>query len=479
MKPQLILHKEFNIESNLLFLVNNEISLPNNVLNHQEREYVLAQKSLNDTTFFEFNRLKNRIFIQIIEEDTNPSKMLEGIRKAGDNFQSALEVCKINEIALVSELASELILAFAEGMILGNYSFVMHKVKSKEKAVHTLQIINLVSKQVSETEIQELNAICEQVYFCRDLINQPVNHLNAVQFSEIIVKKAVELGIKAEVLNKTKIEALKMGGLLAINMGSEVPPTFSILEWKPENHKNSKPIVLVGKGVMFDTGGMNLKPDNYMNDMKCDMSGAAAMVSTLFAIALAKLPIWVITLVPATDNRINSRAHVSGDIITMSDGTTCEIVNTDAEGRVILADALVYAQRYEPELVIDAATLTGAAQRAIGKYGIVAMQNKAENDIEALKKSGFHTYERIAEFPFWEEYGELIKSDVADIKNIGGSEAGMITAGKFLEHFTNYPFIHLDIAGPAFLDSRDSYRGKHATGVCVRLLVHFLKSRYE
>ena len=163
----------------------------------------------------------------------------------------------------------------------------------------------------------------------------------------------------------------------------------------------------------------------------------------------------------------------------MSDGTTCEIINTDAEGRVILADALVYAQRYEPELVIDAATLTGAAQRAIGKYGIVAMQSKAENDIEALKKSGLYTYERIAEFPFWEEYGELIKSDVADIKNIGGPEAGMITAGKFLEHFTNYPFIHLDIAGSAFLDSRDSYRGKHATGVCIRLLAHFLKSRYE
>ncbi len=479
MEPQLILHKEFNIESNLLFLVNNEISLPNDVLNHQEREYVLAQKSLNDTTFFEFNRLKNRIFIQIIEEDTNQSKMLEGIRKAGDSFQSALETCKINKITLISELTSELTLAFAEGLILGNYSFVIHKAKSKEKAVHTLQTINLVSKQVSKTEVQELNTICEQIYFCRDLINQPVNHLNAVQFSEIVVKKAVELGVKAEVLNKTKIEALKMGGLLAINMGSEVPPTFTILEWKPKNHKNSKPVVLVGKGVMFDTGGMNLKPDNYMNDMKCDMSGAAAMVSTLFAVASAKLPVWVITLVPATDNRINSRAHVSGDIITMSDGTTCEIINTDAEGRVILADALVYAQRYEPELVIDAATLTGAAQRAIGKYGIVAMQSKAENDIEALKKSGLYTYERIAEFPFWEEYGELIKSDVADIKNIGGPEAGMITAGKFLEHFTNYPFIHLDIAGPAFLDSRDSYRGKHATGVCIRLLAHFLKSRYE
>jgi leucyl aminopeptidase len=180
---------------------------------------------------------------------------------------------------------------------------------------------------------------------------------------------------------------------------------------------------------------------------------------------------------PSTDNRLDANAIAPGDIVTMSDGTTVEVLNTDAEGRLILGDALTYAKKYKPELVFTAATLTGAASRAIGKYGIVAMHSRAAKEMESLKKSGEQVYERIAEFPFWEEYGELIKSDVADIKNIGGIDAGMITAGKFLAHFTDYPFIHLDIAGPAFIDKKDSYRTAGGTGFGVRLLVEYLEGR--
>jgi leucyl aminopeptidase len=285
-----------------------------------------------------------------------------------------------------------------------------------------------------------------------------------------------ESGVHVEVLNKQKIAALKMGGLTGVNLGSHEPPTFTVMEWNPAGAKNKKPVVLVGKGVVYDTGGMNLKPGDSMLNMKDDMSGAAAVAATLYAIAMANLPLYVVGLMPATDNRPGVKALVSGDIITMHNGTTVEVLNTDAEGRLILADALSYAKKYDPALVIDLATLTGAAVRAIGKFGAVAMQSKAPEELEMLKKSGYAVYERLAEFPMWEEYGELIKSDLADLKNLGPPEAGMITAGKFLEKFTSYPYIHLDIAGPAFIEKRDSYRGQGGTGFGVRLLFDFVKN---
>jgi leucyl aminopeptidase len=288
-----------------------------------------------------------------------------------------------------------------------------------------------------------------------------------------------ECGAKVEVMNKKKIEALKMGGLLAVNQASQEPPTFTVMEWKPAGTVNKKPFIFVGKGVVYDSGGMNLKPGDSMATMKDDMSGAAAVACAIYAIAKAKLPVHVIGLMPATDNKIGPKAIMPGDIISMHNGKTVEVFNTDAEGRLILADALSYASKYKPELVIDLATLTGAAVRAIGKFGMVAMQVKAEKEFEQLSLSGWNVYERLVEFPAWEEYGELLKSDIADLKNLGPGEAGAITAGKFLENFTDYPFIHLDIAGPAYLDKRDSYRGQGGTGVGVRLLFDFMKRRIQ
>ena len=213
-----------------------------------------------------------------------------------------------------------------------------------------------------------------------------------------------------------------------------------------------------------------------MENMKLDMGGAALMGSVIYAVANAKLPVHIIALMPATDNRLNGNAYVSGDVIKMHNGLTVEVINTDAEGRMILADALSYAQKYNPGLVIDAATLTGSAGRAIGKYGVVAMQAKAGEAMQQLKVSGDKTYERVAEFPFWDEYAELMKSDIADLKNSGPPEAGMITEGKFLEKFTDYPFIHLDIAGVAFAEKRDSYRNLGGTGFGVRLLFDFIEN---
>jgi leucyl aminopeptidase len=319
--------------------------------------------------------------------------------------------------------------------------------------------------------------VIEATCISRTLVNEPVNFLTATQLSKEFQKLGKEAGFNVVVFDKAKITSLKMGGLLAVNLGSIEPPTFSIMEYKPKNAKNKQPIVLVGKGVVYDTGGLSLKPTaNSMDMMKCDMAGSAAVAGTMYAIAKAKLKVHVIGIVPATDNRPGGNAYVPGDVITMYNGLTVEMLNADAEGRMILADALAYAQQYKPKLVIDLATLTGAAIAAIGTSGIVTMGTADERTKNKLKQSGNNVYERLAEMPFWDDYDDLIKSDIADMKNIGGPYAGTITAGKFLARYIDYPWIHFDIAGPAFLTAKDGYRGKGGTGVGVRLLFDYLKN---
>lgn len=208
--------------------------------------------------------------------------------------------------------------------------------------------------------------------------------------------------------------------------------------------------------------------------MKSDMAGAAAVIGTFVAAAKANLPIHLIGLIPATDNRPGNNAIVPGDVITMYDGTTVEILNTDAEGRLILADAIAFANQFDPQLIVELSTLTGSTVMALGSQGMAAMGTANNLTFAQLEQAGNKVHERMARFPFWEEYEELIKSDVADLKNIGGREAGAITAGKFLSHFTTYPFIHLDIAGVAFSRKENGYRGLGATGTGVRLLLEFI-----
>jgi len=444
-------------------------------LSQQELEYAVRMADEGRKELIALDRLGKWVFIQLLKEEEDPYKKLENCRKAGDLLGTKLNDLKAAQVVIqdVSDRPQEA-LAFAEGMALGNYQFLKYR-KDKDEKANTLKKISLMSSSIKSEEIRELNILLDAVSRCRTLVNEPVSFLNATRLSQEFEAMGREAGIKVEVLNKNRIGTLKMGGLLAVNQGSIDPPTFTVMEYKPKRAVNKQPVVLVGKGVVFDTGGMNLKPGNYMDTMKCDMAGAATMASVIYAIALAGMPVHVVALMPATDNRPDGNAVVPGDVITMHDGTTVEVLNTDAEGRLILADALSYAKKYHPMLVIDAATLTGAASRAIGKYGIVAMENKAAAQMNVLKESGMRVYERIAEFPFWDEYGELIKSDVADIKNIGGMDAGMITAGKFLAHFTDFPFIHLDIAGPAFFEKKDSYRPAGGTAFGVRLLFDFLK----
>lgn len=447
----------------LKYLSKEEIKYASQVIKEFKKEVVI------------FDRLGLWVLVQIIKEEKEDYKRLENCRKAGDSLATKLNDLKVKSVVVVDvDGKGPETLALVEGMALGSYQFLKYKSDKKDKE-NTLVSVGILSKVIKDEQIDRMNIITDSVIRCRDLVNEPVSNLSATDLSKSFQEMGKAAGIKVEVLNKNKIEALKMGGLLGVNKGSTEPPTFTIMEWKPEKPVNKKPVILVGKGVVFDTGGLNLKTGNFMDGMKCDMAGAATMATTIFAVARLSLPVWVIGLMPATDNRMDANSVAPGDVIKMHDGTSVEILNTDAEGRLILGDALSYAKKYKPELVFTAATLTGAASRAIGKYGIVAMEKGAEKEMENLKSCGNAVYERIAEFPFWEEYGELIKSDVADIKNIGGVDAGMITAGKFLAHFTDYPFIHLDIAGPAYLEKKDSYRTMGGTGYGVRLLVEFLE----
>ena len=461
-------------EENLVLILSDLRKLDTTYLSRDEVAYARKMAKNYKKETIAFDHTGKWTYIQLIKEEKADHKRLESCRKAGDAIGSRLNDAKATRVMIIDVDGHPAeTLALAEGMALGNYQFLRYRKDRKEKE-NTLETIGVQSAGVKNKELERLNIIVDSVYMCRTMVNEPVSYMNAVRLSKDLEKAGKEAGLEVEVLNKKKIEALKMGGLLAVNKGSVDPPTFTIMEWKPGKAVNKRPVVLVGKGVVFDTGGLNIKTGNFMETMKCDMSGAAMMASTMIAVAKAGLPVHIIALIPATDNRPSGNAYAPGDVITMFDGTTVEVLNTDAEGRMILADALSYAKKYKPLVVINAATLTGAASRAIGRYGIVAMESGAEKEMAGLKQSGEKVYERIAEFPFWDEYGELIKSDVADIKNIGGVDAGMITAGKFLAHFTDYPFIHLDIAGPAFIDKKDSYRTAGGTGMGVRLLFDYL-----
>lgn len=467
----------FAPNTSFLILAQNPDELNSALFSAEEMQFI--KKEFAETKTFRFNRFDYWLFVEFVKSKENHFHFLESMRLLADTYASNVNRLKLATFGLTSTtLNTEEILAFAEGMVLANYQFTKYKTKESTQR-NTLQTILLQHEEATAEQIDELNILTEATLTARTLVNEPVNYLNAPQLAKEIELLATDAGAKVEILGKSKIESLKMGGLLAVNKGSIDPPTFSIVEWKPENAVNKQPLIFVGKGVVYDTGGMNIKTGDFMSNMKGDMGGAAAVAGSVFAIAKAKLPIYVIGLVPATDNRLNNNAYVAGDVVTMYNGTTVEVLNTDAEGRMILADALAYAQKYNPELVIDLATLTGAAARAIGKYGIVAMGAKNEAFLEMLKQSGEQTGERLVEFPFWDEYNELLKSEIADITNLGGAEGGAITAGKFLEHFTNYPYIHLDIAGPAFVEKRYNYRGVGGTGVGVRLLFEYAKQRIK
>lgn len=474
MSTQLLYHTNTAKNTDLVLIITAALPAQLPELQPEELHYVQTQLQQKARQVV-INRYTHSLYLLLLPEAKTTDARNEALRQEGATLLKTLRANHVASISILDKTASGASLHVAEGVYLSNYQYQKHK--TKESKPSPLQRITIADEEVNTQAVEELGNLLQAVCHARDLVNEPHSHQTAVQLSESFEALGQEAGFKTEVLDEVKIQTLKMGGLLAVNQGSEDAPTFTIMEWKPENAQNSSPYVLVGKGVVYDTGGLSLKPTpQSMDYMKSDMAGAAAVAGILYAVAKNKLPLHVIGLVPATDNRPGSNAVAPGDVITMHNGMTVEVLNTDAEGRLILADALSFAQKYKPALIIDMATLTGSAMRAVGKEGMVAMGTAGDNTMQQLKAAGYAVHERLVEFPLWDEYKKHMESDIADLKNIGGADAGAITAGIFLQHFTNdCPWIHLDIAGTAYLHHEDSYRGKLATGSGVRLVYNFLR----
>jgi leucyl aminopeptidase len=365
---------------------------------------------------------------------------------------------------------------FAEGVLLGNYTF--DKYKSNDIKTRTLNVsFYSVDEKKLKSAIEKAQVILGGVYFARDLQNEPANSITPNTLSIRVKKTLSAAGVKVTVYNEKEIKKRKMGGLLGVGMGSENPPRFIIMEYNPGKIKgNKKKIALVGKGVTFDTGGISIKPASNMGEMKADMSGAAVVAGTLLAAAKAKLPVHLIGVIPSAENMVSGKAMRPGDILITSSGKTIEVDNTDAEGRLILADALNYTSKLKPDIIIDLATLTGACVVALGEF-VAGSFTKNESISKKLFNAGLKTFDRIWPLPLWDDYNYLIKSDVADVKNVGGRWAGAITAGKFLENFVDkgIPWVHLDIAGPSMANSFNNYTRTYMTGFGVRLLMEFIQ----
>ena len=317
----------------------------------------------------------------------------------------------------------------------------------------------------------------------RDYVNLGPSETVPALLADLIRDDAEAVGVRVEVWDKERIEREGMGGLLGVNRGSLDPPRFVVLEWAPEAHAADAPVVLVGKTVTYDTGGLSLKPTkDSMDKMKADMGGGAAVAGALLGVARLDLPLRVIGLLPMSDNRPGGRAYAPGDVLTMHSGATVEVLNTDAEGRLLLADALSYARGLGARWTADLATLTGAQGVALGERvaAVVARPDDAAL-ADRVAEAGTATGDLTWRLPLYPHYRDQLKSDVADLKNVGGRMAGAITAAAFLESFTRtdddepaYPWVHVDLARPAFLDSPYGYRPKGGTGFGVRLLLDLL-----
>ena len=340
--------------------------------------------------------------------------------------------------------------------------------------------MEIATADINASKIIEGTAIVvDAVFFAKNLMNGPGNYTTPTKFAQVATASAkLSKKIKLNIFELSETKKMGMGAFYSVAKGSEEPAKFIVAEYKGAV-ATKKPIVFVGKGITFDSGGISLKPQSSsmsnIEDMKFDMSGAAAVIALMRIIAIRQLPINAVFIAPVTENLPSGNAFKPGDVLTSMSGKTIEVISTDAEGRLILCDALFYAQKYKPALIVDIATLTGACVMALGKYATGLMAN--ENAFtEHMKKAGEDTGERVWQLPMFEEYGESLKSRYADMKNIGSGGAGTIIAGLFLKEFIgNYPWIHLDIAGTAYGIKNKSYipDGVAATGV--RLLYDFTK----
>jgi leucyl aminopeptidase len=393
--------------------------------------------------------------------------------KAGvKDFVSALAIKTVNKItpAILAQ-------AVAEGTYLSGYFFDALKSKKEKKTITSVTLLS--GKRGDEAKVKsgvkKGMILAKSACFARDLINLPGNVATPTYLAEQAKKVASKLNIKCSILGPGAINRLKMGGLAGVAKGSNEPPRFIILEWM-KGPKSQKPIVLVGKGLTFDTGGISLKPAGDMHEMKSDMSGGAAVLGALQAAAMLKLKVNLVGLIPSTENMPGGSATKPGDVHTALSGVTMEILNTDAEGRLILADGLAYAGRYKPDCVVDIATLTGACMVALGSHASGLFSNN-EKLLNQILQAGEETGERVWPLPVWKEHEDDLKSQVADLKNIGPRGGGASTAAAFLKSHVKGNWAHIDIAGTAYSNKAHHYIKKGGVGLGVRLLIDFVEKR--
>jgi leucyl aminopeptidase len=416
---------------------------------------------------------------------------LERIRRAAGSASKAALRLRVGSLATILHHAEmvedrigprEAAQAVAEGAVLGGYAFTEMKSGPSDEAppapLGEVQVLEKVEEKagVLEEGVRVGAIVAHAETFARDLGNLPGNVVTPAYLAERAEEIAREHGMRLTVLGREELRAEGMNALLAVAQGSEQDPKLIVLEHR-RGAEDARPLVLVGKGVTFDSGGISIKPAASMEEMKFDMSGAGAVLAAMRAIGELGVEANVVGVVPATENLLSGKAVKPGDIIRSHLGKTIEVVNTDAEGRLILADALSYLRRFEPAAVVDAATLTGACVIALGHQASGVMGNDATL-LEELRAAAARTGERVWELPMFEDYREQIRSDYADIKNTGGRPAGTITAGWFLREFVEgFPWAHLDVAGTAYGDGKIPYQSRGSTGVPTRLLVDWVRSR--
>lgn len=377
----------------------------------------------------------------------------------------------------VDELAE----AVVEGVMLGLYQFTPFKTIDRDeiREVSDFSILDADEAAVKKIRaaVKTAEIVSRAVLFARDIVSAPSNEMTPTDLANEAKESSKGKNIQCRIIEEKEIRDLGMNGLLAVASGSDEPPRLIVMESK--GGKRSSPvIVLIGKGLTFDSGGISIKPADKMDEMKTDMAGGAAVIAAVRAAAELGLPVNLVGIVPAAENLPSGKAYKPGDIVKTMSGQTIEIVTTDAEGRLLLTDALTYAHRYKPAAIIDLATLTGACIVALGDH-VIGMMGSDEELKQEVRRAADQTGERVWELPLWEEYDEQIKGDAADFKNSGGRAGGAITAAALLAKFTGgYPWVHLDIAGPAWLKKDKPYIPKGASGVGVRLLVRFLRNWY-
>ena len=407
----------------------------------------------------------------------------ERLRQAAGNAVQALRGFHVASFATALHLAGAeetSLEAVCEGSLLGAYAFDVYKTKDRDERFGfkgmTLLLTKTITMKSAIARVERTVTVCRGVQLARNLVSQPGNVVTPAYLAETARELAVRHNLHYRVYEYAELEKLGMNALLAVGKGSAEAPRLIVLEYRGSGER-TRPVVLVGKGITFDSGGISIKPGAGMEEMKTDMAGSAAVLGAMQAAAGLGLSLNLVGIIPTAENMPDGKAYKPGDVVTSLSGTTIEITNTDAEGRLVLCDALHFAQRYKPAAMIDLATLTGACVVALGHEASGLMGND-QRLTNSLKLAGERCGERVWELPLWDEYGEAMKSDIADLRNAGSRDGGSITAGWFLKQFAGTTrWAHLDIAGTAWSDKARPCSPKGATGVGVRLLIEYLKGR--